>query len=216
MLNGARSTARGLAMKLIIDNPHQVKRIIRRRRLMGGDRYDEVWDGVYVMAPLADNVHQEISGDLTAALKGAAGVAGGRYFPGVNVSDRADDWKKNFRCPDVAVYLPGNPAEDRESHWLGGPDFAVEVTSPYDRSRKKFEFYAKVGVRELLLVSRKPWRLELYRQDSGVWTKIGVSDETSSAPLHSVVLDTDLRLIPGSLRPQIEVTRPSDGQTWQA
>ena len=201
-------------MKLIIDDPHQVKRIIRRRRLMGGDRYDEVWDGVYVMAPLADNVHQEISGDLTAALKQAAGIPGGRFFPGVNVSDRPDDWKKNFRCPDVAVYLPGNPAEDRESHWLGGPDFAAEIISPYDRSRKKFEFYAQVGVRELLLVSRKPWRLELYRQDAGAWTKVGVSDPTASASLHSVVLDTDLRLIQGSLRPQIEVTRPSDGQTW--
>jgi Uma2 family endonuclease len=203
-----------MKLKLMIDNPHQIKRIIRRRRLMGGDRYDEVWDGVYVLAPLADNVHQEISGNLTAALKQAAGIPGGRFFPGVNVSDRADDWRKNFRCPDVAVYLPGNPAEDRESHWLGGPDFAVEVISPYDRSRKKFDFYAKVGVRELLLVSRKPWRLELYRQDSGTWTKVGVSEASASTPVRSSVLNADLRLIQGGLRPQIEVTRPSDGETW--
>ena len=51
--------------------------------------------------------------------------------------------------------------------WYGGPDFAVEVISPFDRSRKKFEFYARVGVRELLLVNRKPWSLELYRLDRG-------------------------------------------------
>ncbi len=149
-------------MKLMIDNPHQVKRIIRRRRLMGGDRYDEVWDGVYVMAPLADNVHQEIGTDLAAAFKQchcdpARLIA---IAPSGNISDQPDDWRKNYRCPDLAVFLQGNPAEDRESHWLGGPDFAVEVISPYDRSRKKFEFYAKVGVHELLLVSRKPWRLE--------------------------------------------------------
>jgi Uma2 family endonuclease len=203
-----------MKLKLMIDNPHQIKRIIRRRRLMGGDRYDEVWDGVYVLAPLADNVHQEIAGSLTAALKEAAAIPGGRFFPGVNVSDRADDWRQNFRCPDVAVYLPGNPAEDRESHWLGGPDFAVEVISPYDRSRKKFEFYAKVGVRELLLVSRKPWRLELYRQDAGTWTKVGVADVSSANSIRSDVLNADLRLIHGGLRPQIEIARPSDGQTW--
>ena len=201
-------------MKLMIDNPHQVKRIIRRRRLMGGDRYDEVWDGVYVMATLADNVHQEIATDLAAAFKQCVARPGTRSFAGANVSDRPDDWRKNFRCPDVAVYLPGNPAEDRETHWLGGPDFAVEVISPYDRSRKKFEFYARVGVRELLLVSRKPWRLELYRHDAGSWTKVGISDAVVSEPLHSDVLDADLRLIQGNPRPQIEVTRPRDGQTW--
>ena len=32
-----------------------------------------------------------------------------RFFAGTNVSDREDDWRKNFRCPDVAVFLPGNP-----------------------------------------------------------------------------------------------------------
>ena len=60
-----------------------------------------------------------------------------RIFPGCNVSDRPKRWKKNYRCPDVAVFLPGNPAEDRETHWFGGPDFAVEILSPYDRSREK-------------------------------------------------------------------------------
>jgi Uma2 family endonuclease len=201
-------------MKLMIDNPHQIKRIIRRRRLMGGDRYDEVWDGVYVLAPLADNVHQEIATELAAAFKQCVARQGTRSFAGKNVSDRSDDWRRNFRCPDVAVYLPGNPAEDRESHWLGGPDFAVEVISPYDRSRKKFDFYAEVGVRELLLVSRKPWRLELYRQDTGTWTKVGVTDVSSANSLRSSVLGPDLRLLQGGLRPQIEVTRTSDGQAW--
>lgn len=203
-------------MKLMIEDPLEAKRIIRRRRLMGGDRYDEVWDGVYVMSPLADNVHQEVATDLAAAIKQCVARPGTRSFAGANVTDRDDDWKKNFRCPDVAVYLPGNPAEDRETHWYGGPDFAVEVISPYDRSRKKFDFYAKVGVRELLLVSRKPWRLELYRQDAGAWTKIGASDVAAPNSLHSDVLNADLRLIAGGIRPQIEVSRPSDGQTWLA
>ena len=75
-------------------------------------------------------------------------------FPGATSAIAPTNWTKNYRCPDVAVFLPGNPAEDRETHWLGGPDFAVEIVSRDDRSRKKFDFYAKVGVRELLLVDR--------------------------------------------------------------
>src|SRR5262245_31867097 len=35
---------------LLLD-PAEVRRLIRHRQKCGGDRYDEVWDGVYVMAP---------------------------------------------------------------------------------------------------------------------------------------------------------------------
>ncbi len=66
----------------------------------------------------------------------------------------------------------------------------------------------------MLLVSRKPWRLELYRQDAGTWTEVGVSDALASNTIHSHVVARTFRLIDGGLRPQIEVTRPSDGQTW--
>ena len=89
-----------------------------------------------------------------------------KVFAGCNVSDQPKRWKRNYRCPDVAVFLPGNPAEDRKTHWFGGPDFAVEIISRFDRSREKFGFYKSVGVRELLLVDRHPWALELYRADA--------------------------------------------------
>ncbi|MGC8641820.1 MAG: hypothetical protein ACP5XB_18290, partial [Isosphaeraceae bacterium] len=107
-------------------DPIEFSRIIRERRRCGGDRYDEVWDGVYVMSPLADNEHQELGFDLGAAVKlGLGAAARARIFTGCNVSSRRSRWKRNYRCPDVAVFLPGNPAEDRGTHWYGGPDFAV-------------------------------------------------------------------------------------------
>ena len=34
----------------------------------------------------------------------------GVVFAGCNVTDREDDWMQNYRCPDVAVFLKGNPA----------------------------------------------------------------------------------------------------------
>ena len=162
-------------MKMVILDPHDQKRIIRRRQLTGADRYDEVWNGVYVMSPIANNEHQYLVMKLSHGICSALGdddVA--RVYPGVNVSDQEEHWEKNYRCPDVVVFLPGNPAQDRETHChLGGPDFAVEIVSRYDRSRKKFDFYQSVGVRELLLVDRFPWSLELHRNHYGRWELVG-------------------------------------------
>src|SRR4051812_29702937 len=117
-------------------------RVKRERALTGADRYDEVWDGVYVMSPLANNEHQFLASYLVMAIgRGIPIPADGIVLQGCNVSDREVDWTRNYRVPDVAVFLKGNPAQDRETHWFGGPDFAIEIVSPFDRSRDKFDFY---------------------------------------------------------------------------
>jgi Uma2 family endonuclease len=202
-------------MKMFVLDPDTRRRLLRRRRITGADRFDEVWNGVYVMSPIADNEHQFLSGRLTIAIDQAiGGPAVGIVYPAVNVTDQVENWKKNYRCPDVAVFLPGNPAQDRGSHWLGGPDFAVEVASPYDRSRRKMTFYASVGVRELLLVDRKPWALELYRLVDGALVPVGRSVPGTSERLTSDVLPVSFRLVPGDPRPEIEVTRTDGTKTW--
>ncbi len=198
---------------VILDRGEQ-RALIRRRQALGLDRRDEVWDGVYVIMPLGDIEHQELTGELTAVFKEALGRGGPRVFPGVNVSDQPLDWKKNYRCPDVVVFLPGNPAQEKGSHYLGGPDFAVEIVSPNDRSRKKFPFYADVGVRELLLVSRKPWRLELYSREGKNWALVGRSDLEQPDELSSSVLLLAFRLVTGKKRPLIKVSRPDGSQSW--
>jgi Uma2 family endonuclease len=205
-------------MAMVSVDPIELARLIRERRRCGGDRYDEVWDGVYVMSPLADNEHQELAFDLGSAIKmGLGRVQGIRIFPGCNVSSRPRGWKKDYRCPDVAVFLPGNPAVDEKTHWFGGPDFAVEIISPYDRSREKFDFYAKVGVRELLFVARRPWSLELYRRDGQRWALVGKSDPApDSFLLHSEVLSLGFRLVPGEERPRIEVVQEAQDLRWLA
>ncbi len=205
-------------MPTLILPPTDLKRLIGGRQVTGADRYDEVWDGVYVMSPEADNHHQRLASKLTGVIDQALG--GGEeidVLAGTNVSDRSDDWTQNYRVPDVAVFLPGNPAEDRESHWLGGPDFAVEVISPDDQSREKFDFYAQVGVRELMLIDRRPWCLELHRWEDDHWVLVGKSDLTRQlAALSSAVLPLTFRLVPGKRRPRVEVTRTTDAQTWLA
>ena len=192
------------------------RRLIRERRQMGGDRHDEVWDGVYVMSPLADIEHQDLGRTLANAIE--SGLANDRalVFHGTNISDRAEGWTKNYRCPDVAVFLPGNPAEDRGTHWLGGPDFAVEVLSRGDRARKKFDFYAAVGVRELMLIERRPWGLELYRREAATWAEVGRSSLERPASLASESLGLRFRVVAGPARPRVEVSRVLEDQIWLA
>ena len=189
--------------------------LIRDRRERGADRHDEVWNGVYIMSPDADNEHQTIGLRFSVACLSATDrVVGAQVFHGCNVTDQPDDWTKNYRCPDVAVFLPGNSAVDMRTRWLGGPDFAVEVISPGDRSRKKFGFYAKVGVRELLLIGRKPWSLELYRLTDGELKLAGKVLADPSPSLKSDVLPVSFRLLPGEPRPSIEATQAEDGRQW--
>jgi Uma2 family endonuclease len=202
---------------LVVLDPEEQRHLIRRRRAWGADRKDEVWNGVYVMPPDPDNEHQHLAGRLVHAFHQALGDDESfRVYPGINVSDRPKNWKKNFRCPDAAVFLPGNPAEDRKTHWFGGPDFAVEILSPRDRSRKKLPFYAGVGVRELLLVNRKPWRLELFRLQDGRLDPAGRCEPGQPEALASTVLPLTFRLVPGTPRPQLEVARPDRGKMWLA
>ena len=175
---------------------------LRARQECGGDRYDEVWDGVYLMSPLANIEHQLLATRLAAVIQIAIGLGdAGTAIAGVNVSDRETDWTKNYRCPDVAVILKGCAAKNCDTHWWGGPDFLVEIVSPDDHSRKKLDFYAGIKVRELLIVDRLPWALELYRLDAGELRSVGRSTVDSPSQLQSAVLPLNFRLVPGDVRP---------------
>ncbi len=203
-------------MALVSLEPSELKRLVRQRRRCGGDRYDEVWEGVYVMAPLADNEHQSLGLDMAIAFKDSLDLIDQvKVYNGCNVSDRPVRWKRNYRCPDVAVFLPENPAEDRKTHWLGGPDFAVEIVSRFDKARKKFGFYKSVGVRELLLIDRHPWGLELHRIEHADWVLAGRSDLLApGSPITSHVLGLTFQLLPGVDRPQIEILRIEPRKVW--
>lgn len=195
-------------MAMLILDRYEQKRILRDRREAGVDRFDEVWDGVYVVGPVRDNEHQLVISDLALAIgRVLDDPETARIYAGVNVSDRATGWKKNYRIPDIAVYLPDNPALDRKTHWLGGPDFAAEVITPADQTRKKLGFYAEVGVREILLVDRRPWRLELYRWSEVGWIQYGWSDLERPDAISSSVLPLTFHLLPDEPRPRITVVK---------
>ena len=202
-------------MATLIQDRETERRLIARRRRLGQDKFDEVWDGVYVMAPAPNIEHQNFVSGLNSLLFQVIEAAGqGMVLPGTNVSDRRVGWKKNYRVPDVAVFLNDTTAEHCGSYWFGGPDLAIEVASEEEHVTKKLAFYATVQTRELLVVNRAPWSLELYRLTDGALNLVDRTTISSGIWLDSEVVPLAFRLIEGIERPRIEV-RHSDGQqTW--
>ncbi len=205
-------------MDLVILDAKLTAALIRRRRRAGTNRYDEVWDGVYVMSPEANNEHQDIVADLTICFGMAISRTGlGKVQAGANISDLARGWRRNYRSPDVLVFLRGTTAQNQGTHWLGGPDFAVEVISRNDRTRQKFAYYAKLGIRELLIVDRYPWALELHRlMADGTYQLAGRSSVERPDILTSQILPLCFRLEAGEERPVILVIHADGVQTWSA
>ncbi|MEX2171403.1 MAG: Uma2 family endonuclease [Pirellulales bacterium] len=200
-------------MDTLIVDPHTSARLIEERRARGADRFDEVWEGTYLMAPAPNDEHQDLGGGFTEVLRTVFDrVQVGTTRPGINLTSDPNDWEHNYRVPDVAVFLKGSPAVCHGAFWSGPPDFIVEIVSPYDKTREKLNFYGKLGTRELLIVDRDPWRLELHRLQRGKLRLV-----TSVVPGDLVVIESDVlplrfRLLSGEPRPVIEVI--ADNRVW--
>ena len=202
-------------MTMLIENPWLEEQLKEQRRALGVDQHDEVWEGVYFVAPPADNQHQEFVAGLLFALYDVVDAAGlGTVFPGVNLAGTSEDWTYDYRAPDVVVILAAGEAEDRQTHFRGAADFVVEITSPGDRTYEKIPFYSRQGVRELLIVNRQSWTLELYRNQGNGLEKAGESETQRGDVLPSSVLPLEFRLLPGPPRPQIEVTHVETRRQW--
>ena len=192
--------------------------LIRRRQLRQEDRYDEVWDGVYVMNAQPNNEHQSLVSRISHICECVIGdTMLGKVLPGTNVSDRAKNWKKNYRCPDVAVFLNGTKAINWETHWQGGPDLAVEIASSRDQTWEKIEFYASVGTRELIIIDRAPWAIELYRLNAASQLSlVGRTEIDSTTILETESVPLRWRLVSGPERPLLEATVLDGSKSWLA
>src|SRR3954454_1477279 len=81
--------------------------------------------------PVPNDEHQEIVSGLTGIFEALIVWTGlGKARPGTNVSDRAKGWKKNYRCPDVAVFLRafGNNEPLARAQLLGAAEDGLRDT----------------------------------------------------------------------------------------
>jgi Uma2 family endonuclease len=202
-------------MAMLIADAWVEEQLREQRKAWGADHHDEVWEGVYFMAPLPNNERQDIVASLTVALHAAVTAAGfGKVFPGVNLAGSREDWEHNYRVPDVVVFLKTGTAENCGTYWRGAADFVVEIASPGDRSHEKIAFYAQLGVVELLVVNREPWNLELYRQREGRLEKVATATVEGGETLTSGVVPLGFRLIAAQPRPQIEMLHNQSERRW--
>ncbi|MCA9247762.1 MAG: Uma2 family endonuclease [Planctomycetales bacterium] len=201
-------------MVTVVSDARLEERLQAERRASGGDRFDEVWEGTYMMNPMPNNEHQQLVMGISAALYDLVCRDNtGDVLPGANVSDRTSDWEHNYRIPDIAVFLKSGTAKNCGAFWHGGPDLAIEIVSPGESSREKIPFYGAVQTGELLIVDRDPWSLELLRLETGQMRCVGRAT-VGGDWLESAVLPVKVRLVAGKSRPQVEVVCQDDPRAW--
>jgi Uma2 family endonuclease len=167
------------------------------------------------MSPVADDDHQELVFEFALILGETVAKPGlGKVRPGVNLAASADDWEHDYRVPDVVVFFADTKAVNYNTFWTGPADFIIEVTSPRDRTYEKLPFYSRLGVREVLILNRQKWALELHRHKDGELGKVAESTLARPEVLSSNVLPLEFRLIPGEARPQVEVRHKTSGEQW--
>ena len=121
--------------------PPELEQLLERRRRSGADRFDEVWEGRYVVAPDLHSAHGAIQGHLFALLEPAARRLGLRAALTFNLGRPGD-----VRKPD------GGLLSGTHGVWHDTAVLVVEVLSPDDMTFEKLDFYTAHGVRELLVV----------------------------------------------------------------
>lgn len=142
-----RSTSRGSlgGMPTLVKDPAPVEfeALLERRRRLGQDLLDEVWNGVYHMNPAPHSRHSQVQQQLAELLGPLARDAGLAPRLGIFNLGQPDD----YRVPDGALLRPGADAV-----YLPTAALVVEIVSPGDDTWEKLEFYAAHRVDELLIV----------------------------------------------------------------
>jgi len=130
-------------MKTVVlgPRPQELEALIRRRRTLGLDGFDEVWEDIYHVAPAAHPAHGYVDHALAVLLDPYARAAGLIATGPFNLGS-ADD----YRVPDHGYHrrLP-------DDIWVDSAAVVVEVVSPDDETYAKFGFYAAHRVEELIV-----------------------------------------------------------------
>jgi Uma2 family endonuclease len=168
---------------------------LARRKRLGVDRWDEMWEGVLHMAPAPAYEHQRIVSKMLLFLAPLLEQRGaGTLVLGINVfRDRPLD--DDYRIPDLTFVAEGRESILGPQGARGGPDAVVEVRSPGDETYEKLPFFAALGVREVIVVDRDTKRPEVYRLAGPQYVAVA---EDVDGWVHSTCLGVRLRALAGA------------------
>jgi Uma2 family endonuclease len=122
--------------------PAELQALLERRRRLGIDLYDEIWEGTLHMVPAPHSAHGKLDRRLARLLDAPARDAGLEATGPINIG-AADD----YRVPDAALLRPGP-----DGVYVPSAALVVEIVSPGDETWAKLPFYATHEVEELLIV----------------------------------------------------------------
>jgi Uma2 family endonuclease len=131
--------------------PAEFEALLERRRQLGQDLFDEVWEGVLHMNPAPHSSHGRVDAELARLLHEPAREAGLRHTGPINLGEAED-----YRVPDRALLRPGPDAVYQPTAAI-----VVEIVSPEDDTWKKQAFYAAHRVDELLIADPQERRVYL-------------------------------------------------------
>src|ERR1022692_1436078 len=123
--------------------PVEIESLLERRRRLGLDGCDEIWDGVLHVNPSPHGRHHRIQQQL-AELLGPLALAAG-LIPAMGDFNIGDE--DNYRIPDGGLHRPGP-----DELFYPTVALAVEIVSPGDETWKNLPFYAAREVDEVLIV----------------------------------------------------------------
>lgn len=161
------------------DPPREVEDFLERRRALGQDLFDEVWEGEYHVAPAPHRRHGELDFQLARILGPLADRRSLRGSGPCNIGEQND-----YRVPDQAFF-----ADSVSSTYNPTAELVVEIVSPGDESREKFDFYHAAGVKEVLIVDPEDRLSEWFVRGEAGYTPTDRSSllDVSVGQLHDLI-----------------------------
>ncbi len=123
--------------------PPEFEALLERRKRMGVDRHDEVWEGVLHMSPEPSRAHLDVQQQLAVLLDPLARAVG--LIPGIGGFNLGTE--NEYRAPDGGLFR-----ERSTVVWSPTAALVLEIVSPGDDSWTKLSFYAEHDVDETLIV----------------------------------------------------------------
>ncbi|MGQ0466473.1 MAG: Uma2 family endonuclease [Sporichthyaceae bacterium] len=138
--------------------PVELQALIEKRRALGQDTFDEVWEGEYHVVPAPDGGHSHLDQSLAEVFGPLARAAGLHSSGPFNVGRVG-----NFRVPDRGVHRVKSTEV-----WFATAAIVVEILSPGDQTLAKFDFYAAHDVDEICVADSRERTLQWFaRQGDG-------------------------------------------------
>lgn len=162
--------------------PPEVEAWLVRRRKLGQDRYDEVWEGDYHVAPGPSMEHAIVDSQVARLLWPRADQAGLVASTAFNLG-RHDD----YRVPDGGMHR-----SRLSGAFVVTAAMVVEIVSPGDETYAKLDFYARHAVEEVLVADPqlrlvRIWQLRAGQDapyaETGRSDLLGVTGATLAAEL---------------------------------